>query len=157
MSNIIKHELPEIIYDNSNHIIKCVISNIPIKRSIRKEIYKWIVDECIEYKYKNKHAFICIIIKAICLTISKYKFVDNIYQFDLNNKKQKVFPELNVNKVEYWAKKNKLCEHNSHFSTAWFYGRDYDTRIAVLKHCIDIINKNIEREKRVASSTGEQH
>lgn len=40
MSNIIKHELPEIIYDNSNHIIKCVISNIPIKRSIRKEIYK---------------------------------------------------------------------------------------------------------------------
>lgn len=105
MSNIIEHELPEIIYDNSNHIIKCVISNIPIKRSIRKEIYKWIVDECIEYKYKNKHAFICIIIKAICLTISKYKFVDNIYQFDLNNKKQKVFPELNVNKVEYWAKK----------------------------------------------------
>lgn len=105
ISNIIEHELPEIIYDNSNHIIKCVISNIPIKRSIRKEIYKWIVDECIEYKYKNKHAFICIIIKAICLTISKYKFVDNIYQFDLNNKKQKVFPELNVNKVEYWAKK----------------------------------------------------
>lgn len=105
MSNIIEHELPEIIYDNSNHIIKCVISNIPIKRSIRKEIYKWIVDECIEYKYKNKHAFICIIIKAICLTISKYKFVNNIYQFDLNNKKQKVFPELNVNKVEYWAKK----------------------------------------------------
>lgn len=30
------------------------MSNIPIKRSIRKEIYKWIVDECIEYKYKNK-------------------------------------------------------------------------------------------------------
>lgn len=53
MSNIIEHELPEIIYDNSNHIIKCVISNIPIKRSIRKEIYKWIVDECIEYKYKR--------------------------------------------------------------------------------------------------------
>lgn len=105
MSNIIEHELPEIIYYNSNHIIKCVISNIPIKRSIRKEIYKWIVDECIEYKYKNKHAFICIIIKAICLTINKYKFVNNIYQFDLNNKKQKVFPELNVNKVEYWAKR----------------------------------------------------
>ena len=39
MSKIIEHELPEIIYDNSNHIIKCVISNIPIKRSIRKEIY----------------------------------------------------------------------------------------------------------------------
>ena len=53
MSNIIEHELPEIIYDNSNHIIKCVISNIPIKRSICKEIYKWIVDECIEYKYKR--------------------------------------------------------------------------------------------------------
>lgn len=39
MSNIIEHELPEIIYDNSNHIIKCVVSNTPIKRSIRKEIY----------------------------------------------------------------------------------------------------------------------
>ena len=156
ISNLIQHELPVIVYDNADHIIKCVVSNTPIKRSIRKEIYKWIADECIEYKYQSKCAFICIIIKAICLTISKYKFVDNIYQFDLNNKKQKVFPELNVNKVEYWAKKNKLYEH-SHFSTAWFYGRDYDARIAVLKHCIDIINKNIEREKRVASSTGEQH
>lgn len=38
MSNII-HELPEIIYDNSNHIIKCVISNIPIKRSCSKALY----------------------------------------------------------------------------------------------------------------------
>lgn len=157
ISNLIQHELPVIVYDNADHIIKCVVSNTPIKRSIRKEIYKWIADECIEYKYQSKYVFICIIIKAICLTISNDKFIDNIHQFDLNDKEQKAFPELNVNKVEYWAKKNKLCEHNTHFSTAWFDGFDYDARIAVLKHCIDTINKNIEREKRVASSTGEQH
>lgn len=57
-------------------------------------------------------------------------------------------------KLNTGQKKNKLCEHNSHFSTAWFNGRDYDTRIAVLKHCIDTINKNIEREKRVAPLRG---
>lgn len=115
ISNLIQHELPVIVYDNADHIIKCVVSNTPIKRSIRKEIYKWIADEYIEYKYQSKCAFICIIIKAICLTISNDKFIDNIHQFDLNDKEQKAFPELNVNKVEYWAKKNKLCEHNTHF------------------------------------------
>lgn len=60
-------------------------------------------------------------------------------------------------KLNTGQKKNKLCEHNTHFSTAWFDSFDYDARIAILNHCIDTINKNIEQERRVASSTGEQH
>lgn len=38
ISNLIQHELPVIVYDNADHIIKCVVSNTSIKRSIRKEI-----------------------------------------------------------------------------------------------------------------------
>lgn len=37
---IIETELPKIIYDNYIHILKCIENNIPIKRTIRREIYK---------------------------------------------------------------------------------------------------------------------
>lgn len=37
MSNIIEHELPEIIYDNSNHIIKCVIVIFLLKEVYAKK------------------------------------------------------------------------------------------------------------------------
>lgn len=37
---IIQTELPKIIYDNYIHILKCIENNIPIKRTIRREIYK---------------------------------------------------------------------------------------------------------------------
>lgn len=40
---------------------------------------------------------------------------------------------------------------------AWFDGNKYSKRIDILNHCIDTINKNIEREhlkKRVVFSTG---
>lgn len=36
---IIETELPKIIYDNYIHILKCIENNIPIKRTIRREIY----------------------------------------------------------------------------------------------------------------------
>ena len=43
-------------------------------------------------------------------------------------------------------------------NAAWFDGYDYYARIDVLTHCIDTIDKNIKREKRVAPPpTGEQH
>lgn len=38
-----------------------------------------------------------------------------------------------------------------------FDGYDYYARIDVLAYCINTINKNIKREKRVASPTGKQH
>jgi hypothetical protein len=37
---IIQTELPKIIYDNCVHILKCIENNTPIKRAIRREIYK---------------------------------------------------------------------------------------------------------------------
>ncbi len=53
--------------------------------------------------------------------------------------------------------KHKIEIDTTTTHTAWFDGYDYYIRIDVLTHCIDTIDKNIKREKRVASSTGEQH
>lgn len=79
---------------------------------------------------------------------------ESVYNFSLNNEKQNVFPELNVNKIKRYAIKHKIEMNTTTTHSAWFDSRDYDTRIAVLKHCIDTINKNIEREKRVAPLRG---
>lgn len=51
---IIQTELPKIIYDNYIHILKCIENNIPIKRTIRREIYKWAINEIHEYKKSGK-------------------------------------------------------------------------------------------------------
>lgn len=153
---IIQTELPKIIYDNCIHILKCIENNTPIKRSIRKEIYKWMIGEITGHKNIGKQAFICIIIKAMAYSISNNICNSFIHTFNLNNVKQNIFPELNIIKVKRYAK-----EHNINIPEcyAWFNGNDYNTRINILNHCINTINKNIERErlkKRVVSSTGEQ-
>nr|DAU41279.1 MAG TPA: hypothetical protein [Crassvirales sp.] len=38
--SITNAKIPDIIYDYKDHIIKCIENNTPIKRAIRKEIYK---------------------------------------------------------------------------------------------------------------------
>lgn len=82
---------------------------------------------------------------------------ESVYNFSLNNEKQNVFPELNINKIICYAVKHKIEIDTTTTHTAWFNGCDYYIRIDVLTHCIDTIDKNIKREKRVASSTGGQH
>lgn len=154
--HITNTEIPNIICDNHIHIIKCINNNTPIKRSIRKEIYKWMIGEITGHENIAKQAFICIIIKAMAYSISNDICNPFIHTFNLNNVKQNIFPELNIIKVKRYAK-----EHNINIPEcyAWFNGNNYNTRINILNHCIDTINKNIERErlkKRVVYSTGEQ-
>lgn len=149
-------KIPDIIYDYRNHIIKCIETNVPIKRAIRKEIYKWMIEEITEHKCISKQAFICNIIKAMCYSIHNDVYNPFIMTFNLNNIKQNVFPELNIIKGANYIKKHNI-EVNKRY--VWFEGTNYDARIDILNHCIDTINKNIERErlkKRVVSSTGEQ-
>lgn len=154
---LVQTELPKIIYDNYIHILKCIENNIPIKRTIRREIYKWAINEIHEYKNQEECAFICLIIRNMCFAIAPLECPESVYNFSLNNEKQNVFPELNVNKIKHYAIKHKIEMNTTTTHTAWFDSRDYYTRIDVLTHCIDTIDKNIKREKRVASSTGEQH
>lgn len=47
---LVQIELPKIIYDNSISIFKSIENNTPIKRTIRREIYNWLIDELYEYK-----------------------------------------------------------------------------------------------------------
>ena len=149
-------KIPNIIYDNHIHIIKCIENNTPIKRSIRKEIYKWMIGEIAEHKCISKEVFICVMVKAMAYSISDDICNSFIMNFNLNNVKQNIFPELNIIKVKYYTKKHNIEMHECY---AWFDGVNYDARINILNHCIDTINKNIERErlkKRVVYSTGEQ-
>lgn len=154
---IIQTELPKIIYDNCIHILKCMENNTPIKRAIRREIYKWVINEIHEYKNQKRCAFICPILKSMYFAIVSIGCPESVYNFSLNNEKQNVFPELNINKIICYAVKHKIEIDTTTTHTAWFNGRDYYIRIDVLTHCIDTIDKNIKREKRVASPTGEQH
>lgn len=56
---IIQTELPKIIYDNYIHIVKCMENNIPIKRTIRREIYKWAINEYTNIKIrKDAHLYV---------------------------------------------------------------------------------------------------
>lgn len=154
--SITNTKIPDIIYDYKDHIIKCVETNSPIKRTIRKEIYKWIIEEIAEHKYISKNAFICVIIKVMCYSISNDNFNLSIINFNLNAIKQNTFPELNIIKVMHYTKNYNIKLGKVY---AWFDGNEYNKRIDILNHCIDTINKNIEREhlkKRVVSSTGEQ-
>lgn len=154
--SITNTKIPDIIYDYKDHIIKCVETNSPIKRTIRKEIYKWIIEEIAEHKYISKNAFICVIIKGMCYSISNDNFNLSIINFNLNAIKQNTFPELNIIKVMHYTKNYNIKLGKFY---AWFDGNEYNKRIDILNHCIDTINKNIEREhlkKRVVSSTGEQ-
>lgn len=86
---IIQTELPKIIYDNYIYILKCIENNIPIKRTIRREIYKWVINEIHEYKNQERCAFICLIIKNMYFTMEHLEPVCN---FNLNNEKQNDFP-----------------------------------------------------------------
>nr|DAU41280.1 MAG TPA: hypothetical protein [Crassvirales sp.] len=91
----------------------------------------------------------------MCLSISNDSF-DIVTNFNLNDIKQNIFPELNIIKVKHYTKKYNIELGKIY---AWFDGNAYNKRIDILNHCIDTINKNIERErlnKRVVSSTGEQ-
>lgn len=155
--SITNTKIPDIIYDYKDHIIKCVETNSPIKRTIRKEIYKWDINEIHEYKNQERCAFICLIIESMYFAIVSIGCPESVYNFSLNNEKQNVFPELNVNKIKRYAIKHKIKIDTTTTNAAWFNGRDYYIRIDVLTHCIDTIDKNIKREKRVASPTGEQH
>lgn len=151
---IIQTELPKIIYDNCIHILKCIENNIPIKRTIRKEIYKWAINEIHEYKNQKRCVFICPIIRSMYFAIVSMECPESVYNFNLNNEKQNVFPELNVNKIKRYAIKHKIKIDTTTTNAAWFDGYDYYARIDVLTYCIDTIDKNIKREKRVASLRG---
>ena len=155
--SITNTKIPDIIYDYKDHIIKCVETNSPIKRTIRKEIYKWAINEIHEYKNQERCAFICLIIKNMYFTIVSMERLESVCNFNLNNEKQNVFPELNVNKIKRYAIKHKIKIDTTTTDAAWFDGYDYYARIDVLTYCINTINKNIKRKKRVDSSTGEQH
>lgn len=98
-------KIPDIIFDYENHIIKCVETNTPIKRAIRKEIYKWIIEEIIDHKNISKNAFVCVIIKAMYYSISDDIYNPFIGNFNLNNVTQNVFPELNIVKIKRYAEK----------------------------------------------------
>jgi hypothetical protein len=152
--SITNTKIPDIIYDYKDHIIKCVETNSPIKRTIRKEIYKWAINEIHEYKNQERCAFICLIIKNMYFTIFSMEHFESVCNFNLNNEKQNVFPELNVNKIKRYAIKHKIKIDTTTTNAAWFDGYDYYIRIDVLTHCIDTIDKNIKREKRVASLRG---
>lgn len=154
---IIQTELPKIIYDNRIHILKCIENNTPIKRTIRIEIYKWIINEIHEYKNQKGYVFMCLIIRNMYFAIVSMECPESVYNFNLNNEKQNVFPELNVNKIKRYAIKHKIKIDTTTTNAAWFDGYDYYARIDVLTYCINTINKNIKREKRVASPTGKQH
>lgn len=84
---IIQTELPKIIYDNCIHILKCIENNTPIKRAIRREIYKWVINEIHEYKNQKRYAFICLIIKNMYFTIVSMERLESVYNFSLNNEK----------------------------------------------------------------------
>lgn len=144
---IIQTELPKIIYDNCIHILKCIENNTPIKRAIRREIYKWAINEIHEYKNQERCAFICLIIKNMYFTIVSMERFESVCNFNLNNEKQNVFPELNVNKIKRYAIKHKIKIDTTTTDAAWFDGYDYYARIDVLTHCIDTIDKNVKREK----------
>lgn len=154
---IIQTELPKIIYNNCIHILKCVENNTPIKRAIRREIYKWIINEINEYKNNNSTVYLCNIIRNIFYVIAPINCLDYYADFNLNKQTQNVFPELNINKIRYYTKKNKIKLNIIATDSAWFNGNNYDARINILIHCINTIDRNIKREKRVASSTGGQH
>lgn len=79
---------------------------------------------------------------------------ESVYNFSLNNEKQNVFPELNVNKIKRYAIKHKIKIDTTTTNAAWFDGYDYYARIDVLTYCINTINKNIKRKKRVALLRG---
>ena len=64
------------------------------------------------------------------------------------------FPELNVNKIKRYAIKHKIKIDTTTTNAAWFDGYDYYARIDVLTYCINTINKNIKRKKRVALLRG---
>ena len=96
-------------------------------------------------------------LKSMCFHIASINYPEAIHRFNLNDKKQNIFPELNINKIERYAIKHKIKIYNTSMDTAWFDGTDYYARIDILRHCINTIDKNVKREKRVASSTGEQH
>lgn len=151
---IIQTELPKIIYDNCIHILKCIENNTPIKRAIRREIYKWVINEIHEYKNQKRCAFICPIIKSMYFAIISMECPESVYNFSLNNEKQNVFPELNVNKIKRYAIKHKIKIDTTTTNAAWFDGYDYYARIDVLTYCINTINKNIKRKKRVALLRG---
>lgn len=153
---MINTKIPNIVYDNHVHIIKCIENNTPIKRNIRKEIYKWMIGEIAEHKCIAKEVFMCVTIKTMAYLISNDICNPFITNFNLNNIKQNIFPELNIIKVKRYTKKHNIEIREGY---AWFNGSNYDARINILNHCIDTINKNIERErlkKRVVSPTGEQ-
>lgn len=105
---IIQTELPKIIYDNCIHILKCIENNTPIKRAIRREIYKWVINEIHEYKNQKRCAFICPILKSMYFAIVSIGCPESVYNFSLNNEKQNVFPELNINKIICYAVKHKI-------------------------------------------------
>lgn len=154
---IVECELPKILYENSINIAKCIENNIPIKRTIRKEIYKWLIKECIQYSKQKRCVFMCPILKAMFFSFISPRFNNPIHEFNLNDKNQHILPELNINKIRYYNRKNKTKLHATCSNGAWFDGHNYDIRIDILNHCINTINKNIELERRVTSSTGEQH
>lgn len=89
---IIKTELPKIIYDNCIHILKCIENNTPIKRAIRREIYKWTINEIHEYKNQKICAFICLIIKNMYFTIVSMERLESVCNFNLNNENKMYFP-----------------------------------------------------------------
>lgn len=154
---IIQTELPKIIYDNCIHILKCIENNTPIKRAIRREIYSWMINKINEYKNNNRSVYLCNIIRNIYYVIVPINCPDCCSDFNLNDIRQNVFPELNINKIRCYAKKNKIRLNRITTGSAWFAGDNYNARINILIHCIDTIDKNIKREKRVASSTGGQY
>lgn len=90
-------------------------------------------------------------------TIVSMERLESVCNFNLNNEKQNVFPELNVNKIKRYAIKHKIKIDTTTTNAVWFDGYDYYARIDVLTYCINTINKNIKREKACCSSTGEQH
>lgn len=152
--SITNTKIPDIIYDYKDHIIKCVETNSPIKRTIRKEIYKWAINKIHEYKNQKKCAFICPILKSMYFAIVSIRCPESVYNFSLNNEKQNVFPELNINKIICYAVKHKIEIDTITTNAAWFDGYDYYARIDILTYCINTINKNIKRKKRVALLRG---
>lgn len=84
--------------------------------------------------------------KNMYFTIVSIERLDSVCNFDLNNEKQNVFPELNVNKIKRYAIKHKIKIDTTTTNAAWFDGYDYYARIDVLTYCINTINKNIKRK-----------
>lgn len=154
---LVQIELPKIIYDNRISIFKSIENNTPIKRTIRREIYNWLINELYKYKNQKRDAFLCLMLKSMCFHIAYINYPEAIHRFNLNDKKQNIFPELNINKIERYAIKHKIKIYNTSMDAAWFDGTDYYTRIDILRHCINTIDKNVKREKTCCFFTGEQH